>query len=133
MPVNLDDLLGTTEPHATFHDASLLALRIDYGSRDATLDWELFAGDPDTSERKRTRRARLKLSGLVFWEVEPFHDAGELPDLADDGPLTALNLPRAMELSRNIPPGALAWYLYFSNWNAFAYCCARTAEVEWPD
>jgi hypothetical protein len=30
-----------------------------------------------------------------------------------------------------LPPGALGWYLFFSDWNAFAYCGAESARFEW--
>jgi hypothetical protein len=134
----LDCLLGTEERCATFHDAQLISLRIDYESRELVSDWELCIGDPDAadeSSREATRRGRLRLTGLSLWGIEPPHELldGSRPWLASDGPLLDVNTDTARELAKLVPPGASALYLYFSDWNAFAYCCAEEGAFEWTD
>ena len=70
----LDGLLGKKEPHATFHDARLVAVSLDYRNNEAVATWELCVGDPDDSmraARERRRTGRLVLSGVVFWVIDP--------------------------------------------------------------
>jgi hypothetical protein len=43
----LDDLLDATEPHATFHDAEMIDLHIDYVGRTLDARFDLCVGDPD--------------------------------------------------------------------------------------
>ena len=37
----------------------------------------------------------------------------------------------AERLSKVVPPNAVAWYLYFSDLNAFGYCAAEQARFQW--
>ena len=136
---DLDHLLGADEPHASFHDASLFELRINYAMRTVSAVFELSVGNPDAvdaTDRERRRIGALELAGLTFWAQEP-------PDLRDpawpdhrpwltaDGPLREVPTETAQRLARGLPPEAWAWYLYFSDWNAFAYCAAARAEFRW--
>jgi hypothetical protein len=71
---SLDELLDGTEPHATFHDASLRELRIDYQARTLAAVFELWVGDPDAeleSERKKSRAGVLELTGVISWVQDP--------------------------------------------------------------
>jgi hypothetical protein len=70
---------------------------------------------------------------LSFWVVEPRGQIldGSMPWLTSDGPLLEAGTDLAKELSERVPPGASAWYLYFSDRNAFAYCCAERGAVTW--
>jgi hypothetical protein len=137
MTNSIDDFLGRAEPCASFHDARLISVQINYEQRELVSDWELCVGDPapESADRERTRRGRLRLSGVFFWVVEP-HDQvldGSMPWLTSDGPLLEAGTDLAKELAERVPRGAAAWYLYFSDWNAFAYCCAEGGAFAWVE
>jgi hypothetical protein len=48
--IRLDDMLGATEPFATFHDASPLILNINYEGRDLIAEFDICVGDPNASD-----------------------------------------------------------------------------------
>jgi hypothetical protein len=133
----LDELLDDEEPHATFHDAQLVSLTIDYRTSELLSTWRICVGDPhapDSAVRERCRDGLLTLQGLVFWVVEPPTELdlkGGLPWLTADGPLQECTTATGQSLARLLPAGAVGWYLYFSDWNAFAYCAATAAGFKW--
>jgi hypothetical protein len=132
----IDGFLGPEEACASFHDARLLSLQINYEKRELISEWELCVGDSEATERsdrERTRRGKLQLSGLSFWVVEPHGHLliDSMPWLASDGPLLDAGTETSKELAKHVPSGASAWYMYFSDWNAFAYCCAEDGVFAW--
>jgi hypothetical protein len=134
---SLDDLLGTEEPYATFHDGLLVSLTIDFEKRELMSEWELCVGDaesPSQTERERSRRGHLIFDGLMFWVVEPpeelYREEG-LPWLTDDGPLYESTTGTGKQLARLVPPAASGWYLFFSDRNAYAYCASATVKFKW--
>jgi hypothetical protein len=133
----LDAFLGHEEPCATFHDAELLSLLIDYERRELVSEWVLSVGDPDAPsavERERTRRGRLRFSGLCFWVLDSpaaLPDESGLPWLTSSGPLADAQTDTAKRLAGLLPPATSGWFLFFSDWNAFAYCAARVGAFEW--
>jgi len=136
--VRLDDLLGPTEPFASFHDAALSVLHIDYEARSLVAEFELCVGDPDAADRtarERSRRGRLRLSGLILWAVEPPDLTGppavRRPWLTSDGPLDEAPTDAGKGLAGALASDIYCWYLYFSDLNAFAYCAAQDAQFEW--
>jgi len=48
--IRLDEMLGATEPFATFHDASPLILNINYEGRDLIAEFDICVGDPNDSD-----------------------------------------------------------------------------------
>ena len=104
----LDGLLGKREPHATFRDARLVAVSLDYRNNEAVTTWELCVGDPDDSmraARERRRTGRLILSGVAFWVIDPPEalDARPgLPWLTGSGPLS--ELPTESRQEAGSPP-----------------------------
>jgi hypothetical protein len=40
-------------------------------------------------------------------------------------------LGAGQDLARQVPPDAWAWCLYFSDWNACAYCAAMGVTFRW--
>jgi len=90
---SLDALLHG-ERHATFHDAALLSIDVDYRARRLVANFEISVGDPDAQDqvtRERRRRGELVIEGLKVWALEP---PGELTAdtsgglwLTSDGPL----------------------------------------------
>lgn len=137
MVSSIDYFLGDEESSATFHDALLISLLINYEKRELTSEWALCVGDRDAtqlSDRGRTRRGTLRLSGLSFWVVEPHHLLAESkPWLTSDGPLLDAGTDMAKELFNHVPLDASAWYLYFSDLNVFAYCCAESGSFTWAE
>lgn len=135
--VRLDDLLGNAEPHASFHDASLLALNIDYLGRSLIAEFDIWVGNPDADEhiaRERRHRGRLCLSGLILWACDPpsvteIH--GGAPWLTSDGLLAEAPTEEGKRLASALGADGVAWYLYFNDLNAFAYCIAQDARFEW--
>jgi hypothetical protein len=131
---NLDALLNGAEPHATFHDAELLSIAIDYQAGTLVAEWRLCVGDPSAPKptRERTRGGKLMLQGLTFWVAEPPSEASAgTPWLTADGPLAESPTTAGRELARLVPPGGVGWYLYFSDSNAFAYVGASSARFMW--
>jgi hypothetical protein len=116
---SLDDFLGPEEVCATFHDASLVSLVVDFERKEL---------------RERRRRGRLRFTGLRFWVVDPpdqpLHGSS-LPWLTSDGPLLDARTEAATRLAKLLSPGVSGWYLFFSDWNAFAYLGAECGSFEW--
>jgi hypothetical protein len=133
----LEDLFDLQEPNATFHDGDLLSFEVDYRTRELVARWNLFVGASDAPEkrdRERQREGRLRLQGLLFWVVEPPNaptSKDGTPWLTADGPLSECPTAVGKGLALSVPPGAVGWYLFFSDWNAFAYCGAESARFEW--
>jgi len=48
--IRLDEMLGATEPFATFHDASPLILNINYEGGDLIAEFDICVGDPNDSD-----------------------------------------------------------------------------------
>ena len=124
---SLDDLLGSEEPNGTFHDASLLSVGIDYSIRVFVAEFELRVGDPDAPDepvRERRRAGRLRVEGLRVWAVEPppglIEPLLKCPWLTADGPLADCATEAGKALALSVGEKGVAWYLYFSNLNAFA-------------
>jgi len=134
----LDDLLDKTEPYATFHDAMLHTITIDYDTKEFTARVDLCVGNPDAKteiERERRRIGVLKASGMIFWALEP-------PDnedrerwgplwLTDDGLIKEAPTKTAKKLISTLVPDTYGWYLYFADINAFGYLLAKGAVFKW--
>src|SRR4026208_1210266 len=118
---SLDELLGRDEPHATFHDAELLSIAIDYDANKLVAMWRLYVGDPlasDAGARERTRDGQLILCGLAFWVTEPPSEVHSGPPwLTADGPLSDSPNASGRDLTQVVPAGGVGWYLYFSDSN----------------
>jgi len=74
MNASLDSLLGDVEPMASFHDAQLIRLRIDFKAATLEADFSICVGDPDAPlllDRRRWRSGCLRLSGVRHWSLEP--------------------------------------------------------------
>jgi hypothetical protein len=133
----LDALLGKEEPHATFRDARLVAVSVDYRNNEAVTTWELCIGDPDDSmpaARERRRTARLSFSGVVFWVIDPpkaLDTRPGLPWLKACGPLSEAPTEIGRQLSHLLPRGALGWYFHLATGNAHMYGGARRLAYEW--
>jgi hypothetical protein len=132
----LEALLGSAEPHATFHDAKVVKMAYDPGNGTASLTAELCVGDPDTLSpevRERRRTGVLELGGVAHWHVDRGDQASAVPGvwLADDGPLSEAQGHVAQELARQIQRDQTGWYLYFADSNSFIYWVATEATFRW--
>jgi len=136
--IKLDDLLDSTEPFATFHDATLHKIQIDYGRGEITAAFELSVGNPDGitgQERERRRNGVLQISGLVYWAQDPPESnvtIGPLWLSAADLIEKATTMT-ARKLKPILSPQLFSWYFYFSNINAFAYLVAKEADFKWEN
>jgi hypothetical protein len=132
---SLDELLSG-EPHATFHDATVVALQHDAAAGRAALTADLCIGDPDApavEERERRRRGRLSLAGVRLWRKDG--DTGATPGVGDwltaEGPLGEATTELGKALYRDFETEPYCWYLYFSDTNSFLYWTARDLAFEW--
>jgi hypothetical protein len=133
----LDRILDGQEPHATFRDACLVGLGLDYRNNEAVATWNLCVGDPDDSmrvARERRRTGRLVLSGLAFWVIDPpmaLDTRPGLPWLTEAVPLSEAPTETGRRLARLLPDGTTGWCFFFKGWNARMYCGARKLAYEW--
>src|SRR5262245_57415561 len=107
----LDELLGADEPFATFREAELTEVRVDYDARTLSATLSLCVGDPAApgeAGRQRRRTGRLELTGLLLWALEPPAPAVPAartgrPVLAEDGALEDAPTETGQVLARTIP------------------------------
>ena len=137
MGVELDSLLGDQESGASFHDALLLNLSIDYADKSLLANFSICVGDPESSDarvRERRRNGRLLVRGLLHWSLEPSAEGTPLRGplwLTSDGLLAGAPTDAGLAVAAVLPRDCLGWYLYFSDINAFAYCAGKDAEFVW--
>jgi hypothetical protein len=134
----LESLLGTDEPNGTFHDSRLKSLNINFDEKLLSADFDVSVGDPDGADeqaREQYRPGRLRVEGLEFWFMEPPTPPADewmvCPWLADDGPLSACPTETAKALMQRAAGKNFAWYFYFADLNAFAYCAGDRVSFEW--
>ena len=136
-PSSLDAFLVGDEPHATFEDARLVAVNLDYRNGEAVTTWEICVGDPDDSMRavrERRRTGRLVFSGLSFWVMDApqaLDDRPGLPGLTRGGRLADAATDTARRLVQRLPADASGWHFAFTGSGVHAYCGARRITWEW--
>ena len=136
--IKMDNLLDQAEPYATFHDAELNEIKINYTESKLSAEFDLCVGNPEATtdaERERRRKGILHVSRLICWAIDPPSNAGSETLgslwLTDDGLIIESSNKTAKELAATLTPETYGWYLYFNNLNAFAYLVAKKAEFEW--
>jgi len=84
-----------------------------------------------TTTGRRLRQPRI--AARVAADVASSRGATDssTPWLTSDGPLLEAGTALAKQLSERVPAAASAWYVYFSEWNAFAYFCAEHGSFAW--
>ena len=136
--MELDKILDLKFPHATLHDAAIEKIALDYVRREAVFECALCVGDPATLEvgpREVRQRGRLVFSGLLYCAIEPpdasypFQEAGGLW-LSSNGPAGREQVS-STRLPQPLPEGAIAHWLFISDWNAFIHIAAEAARFEW--
>ena len=135
----LDDLLDRkAEPFASFHDATLSNIHIDYKLKTLSAEFKVCVGSPDDPEeinRERTRNGVLSLTGLVLWAIEPPEiqrkkEWGQ-PWLTHDSLMEEATAEYGKNLAAIIGQDVYAWFMYFRDMNAFGYCICHEASFEW--
>jgi hypothetical protein len=131
----LDHLVPDDEPCGTFHDAVLSETRTDSARRIWTCAVDLCVGDPDAPDcaiSDRRRPGLLTLKGLRLWSLP---DAGELPGhglwLTADGLLERCPVPVPRSILESSREARIAWFLFLSDLNAFAFVAADSAHFTW--
>jgi hypothetical protein len=134
----LDALLSDDEPHATFHDALITAIHVDYVRRRFLAELRVSVGDPDASDeatRERRRSGTLVVEGLSLWTIEPpaaaDRSAGAGLWLAADGSLADSPTELGRDLAQRFGHGSVSWFLFFNDQSAFAYLVGERAEFRW--
>ena len=134
----LDWLLRDEEQHATFHDAILTGVEIDYVGKRFVGVMQLSVGDPaasDEAARERRRRGELIVDGLTLWAIEPPHaQSSGLEDglwLSADGILAHAPTSIGRALAQGLSTEEVGWFVFFANLNAFAYLAGNRAEFRW--
>ena len=135
----LEDLLDDNYPHASFHDALLNKLTLDYLLRIAKFDMDLCVGNPESKnveEREAHAKGVLSFNKFIFCILEaPYHNYNFIDEgglwITSDGPISSLKGDICSELMNKVPKGAFAHYFFNSNWNSFIYIAAHSAEFKW--
>ena len=133
-PASLDDLLDNQEPHATFHDAAFKSIAVDDVAHRLVAQVELCVGDPgdaDAVKRERRRLGTLTVEGVVLWAVEPGLTSGDALWLTSDGPLNTAPTQAGQTFAAKCGACNIAWFLFFSDLNAFGYVAADCATFHW--
>jgi hypothetical protein len=138
--IRMDDLLDKSEPFASFHDAALHKVQLDYDARVVSAEFELYVDNPEgkkDEEKERTRRGILTLEGLAVWAIDsPGNDDikrwGPLR-LTHDCLLEESSTETGTRLSSLLGTDMFAWCMFFSNTNSFGYCAAKEASFKWKD
>ena len=123
-----------------FHDAQISSVSIDYIKREARLIIDLSVGDPSSEDeelRDAYREGELKLSGLLYWVIEPPHanyPYAESKQLwVDAGALRSASFKPSVKLPEPLPAGAFASWIFVQDWNSFMFVAAMDASLEWSD
>lgn len=131
----LEKLLDKKYPNASFHDALLNNLILDYLSRNAEFHMELCVGDPqskDADERETHAKKILIFKGFLFCILEApdptynFIEKGGLW-ITGDGPISKLKSVEHADLLKRIPKDSFGHYFFNSDWNSFIYIAAQSA------
>jgi hypothetical protein len=129
---HLEDIIDNSEPNATFHDADILAISVDYQHSVLRLQMILCVGDPNANnevDRERRRQCEVVFNGLRHWTIDlPSPISKEIDGplwMTSDGPLMDCPTDAAKELIKTIFPYDIQWYFYFSDINAFAYTASH--------
>ncbi len=138
--MNLDEILDDTYLHATFHDATINKIELDYKNKKAIFHCQLLIGDPNSDNeeiRESKRLGQLSLSGLHYCVIEPpdpsysYQDADGLW-ITSDGPLKGSDkFTKEKKLPSNLPENAFIYRFFISDWNAFIFFAAEQAVFKW--
>jgi hypothetical protein len=133
----LEELLDDKYPHATFHDAKIENMKIDYMNNTALLHVELYVGDPnDDNEKEIKRRGILQFTDLFYCVIEPpdtKYPYGDVKGLwlTGDSPVAPGYNKGKVTLPQDTSDDTFIHSFYISDWNSTFYICAKDASFEW--
>jgi hypothetical protein len=137
--MELEELFDNKYPHATFHDAIIESIKLDYKNKEARLELNVCVGNPDAVEeesRELRCSALLILTGLVFCVVEPpelqfYKDKCNSLLIGDDGKIDTLPNKYTSNFTPLISELKICHYFFVSNWNSFIFLGANDAFFHW--
>ena len=134
--LDLDALLGTQFPKATFHDSELEAIVINFVDDLARLDFAIPT-DWDDPEYPM-RHGVLELGGLHAFSIEApreitVRDRRRVLWITADGPLPDPKIRIELPIPNDLPDEAFCHYLFASNTNSFVMFAANVAEWTWSE
>jgi len=87
--------------------------------------------------REVYRKGELKLSGLLYWVIEPpaaNYPYGESKQLlVDAGSLESASFKPSVKLPEPLLAKAFASWIFVQGWNSFMYVAAMDASIEWKE
>lgn len=134
----LESILDKKHPHATFHDAILYDLKIDYKNRIVQFEINMQIGNPEEDIEKRSKYALgcLAFSNFAFLAVEPpdpnynYNKPNGL--WIDEGPIEKAPLKEKKDFILTLMnKNKFARYFYVVDWNSFIYVVAPNANFKW--
>jgi len=130
------DLLDATD-HLPWglHDGLLISLRLDYMASAADMRVRFMMDERQT----RARLGRLRISGLLFFSVNPpaWREDDSAPMDGDDNDGLSIDAGRIEDMESppehlpQPPEGYWVNWVFMNQLNSFMYVCARDARFEW--
>lgn len=117
-----------------FHDAQIDSMLLDYRQRKMVIEMRLWTGDltsKEKHERELSREARLIVTGLLFFIIEPpdpRYVGEQKVTISSSGSGSPPN--RHIAVSAQTPENVFVHWFYVSTWNAFMHVAAESAQLE---
>lgn len=134
----IQEILRDQYPHASFHDAVIEEINVNYLKRQVEIRCVLYVGNPedDVISREATAQGLLVLTGLIYLAIEPpdqnyNYDEGGL-DISYDESLK--NISRESfhwKIPQDVPEDAFVHCFYINNYNSFLLFAATEAQFSW--
>ena len=133
--LDLDGLLGDKYEYATFHDAEMESINIDFSTDSIKFGFMIPCGFIPENELS-FQRGTLEFHEVLFYYIEPSVYKPEANDkvalwITSDGPLPDSAVEVSVELPDDLPQDAFAHYFYSSTTNSFVVVAARRAAFHW--
>jgi hypothetical protein len=124
-----------------FHDAELISLSVDYRTRVAKLELDIWTGDlhsKDTVVREAYRLAELVISGVAFFFLDPpdfrYGYAKDTTTIHGFEWAGKTEVPQKIEdLVKSLPAGTFYNNAFIHCWNAFLHIAGTHAELRFKD
>ncbi|OIO59751.1 MAG: hypothetical protein COX57_11520 [Alphaproteobacteria bacterium CG_4_10_14_0_2_um_filter_63_37] len=135
-PLDLDALLHSEHPDASFHDSELDAIDIDFQSGRGRLHFRIPVGITDGEQVLVP--GCLVLTGVLLIAAQPPQNpsaewSGQSLWITAEGTWPPPDLQSTFTLPSDLPEEAFCHYLFASNTNAYWVISARTAEFVWDE
>ena len=137
--MNIEEIADTL-PNG-FHDALVRGISLDYERREVVFALDVWVGDLDSDDpaaREEYRCGVLKLSGLLYFVVEPPDVPAEQLRLGEEGSLWLTadssdfgELKSYPKLPEPLPGGGFRHWFFVSDLNCFMYIAATAASFVW--